>query len=131
MANQQGRYQEMERYMTYVFLGDCAAFLLYLLFAGLGVIWLKVVLAILTILVSGLCIGYLYLTGELLKPRSRWMSVGFAAVVLCVLVSLICNYPSPKPVQKASPINPGAGASSSSSDASGPAAYSFGDHYTI
>lgn len=99
MANKQSRYQEMERFMTYVLIGVGVLFLLYLLCAGFGVVWLKVVLAILAILVSGLCIGYLYLTGELLRVRSRWMSVGFAAVILCLVVSLLLNYPSPNPLK--------------------------------
>lgn len=90
------RYKEMERYMTYVLLGEAAAFVLYLLFAGLGIGWLKVTLAIIAILVAGLCLAYLYMTGELLRKRSLWMSVGFASVTLCLLVSLVLNYPAPR-----------------------------------
>lgn len=89
------RYKEMERYMTYVLLGEAAAFVLYLLFAGLGIGWLKVTLAIIAILVAGLCLAYLYMTGELLRKRSLWMSVGFASVTLCLLVSLLLSYPGP------------------------------------
>ena len=94
------RYQELERYMTYILAGDAGLFVLYLLCAGFGVVWLKVILAVIGIVGSLLGIGYLYMTGELLKPRSLWMGTGFAAVVLCLLVSLILNYPSPNPYKK-------------------------------
>lgn len=98
MANKKNRYKEMERIITMVLIGDGAAFALYLLFSGLGVGWLKAILTIAMILVSIAGLVFLYLNGELLKQRSLWMSAGFAAVLLCLLVSLICNYPSPNRV---------------------------------
>ena len=48
------RYKEMEKYMTYGLLGDVALFVLYLIFAGLGIIWLKVILILLILVLSGL-----------------------------------------------------------------------------
>lgn len=89
------RYREMEQLMTKVLIGDAAVFVLYLLFAGLGVTALKVITAIIAIFVSGLCLAFLYMNGEIKKRRSRWMVVGFGAVLLCLLVSLVLNYPSP------------------------------------
>lgn len=103
MARRRNRYQELERYMTYALVADAALFLLYLIFAGLGVIWLKVILAIFVILLSGLCLAYLYVSKELLRQRSFWMSVGAAAVLVCVLFSLILNFPSPNPYKKTDP----------------------------
>lgn len=100
MASKHNRYREMEHYMTLALLGAAGLFLLYLICAAFGVVWLKFVLAILAILLSGLCIVYLYLTKELLRHRSRWMSLGFASVILCILVSLAVNYPSPSPFAK-------------------------------
>lgn len=114
MARRRSRYKEMERYMTCLLIGDGVLFFVFLLAAGLGVIWLKVITAILAILVSGLCLAFLYLSQELLRRRSLWMTVGFAAVLLCLLVSLIANYPSPKKAVD----SPDGG--SSSGDASGP-----------
>ena len=38
---------------------------------------------------------FLFMTGELKKRRSLWMVVGFVGILVCLLVSLICNYPSP------------------------------------
>ena len=81
--------------MTRILIADVVVFALFALFAGLGVVAMKVICAIVTIIVSALCLAFLYMTGELQKRRSLWMAVGFAGVLLCLLVSLICNYPSP------------------------------------
>lgn len=96
MAAKRNRYKEMERLVTYVLVGDGGVFLLYLLAAGLGITWLKVITAIVAIAVSALCLVFLYLNGEIFRHRSRWMVVGFGAVALCLVVSLLLNYPSPK-----------------------------------
>ena len=82
--------------MTYAIIADAALFVLYLLFAGLGITWLKAVFAVLVLLMSGLILGYLYLTQELLARRSLWMSAAAAAVAVCLLASLVLNFPSPK-----------------------------------
>lgn len=95
MARKQNRYREMERILTIALIADAAVFLLYLLVAGFGVVWLKVITAIVAIVGSGLCLVLLHFSGELLRQRSLWMSVGFAAVVICLLFSLLLNYPSP------------------------------------
>ena len=89
------RYRELENLLTRVLLADVAVFLLYLLFAGLGVGFLKWTLAIVAIAGSGAFAGLLYLNGEWRKRRSQWMFMGFAAIALCTLVSLICNFPAP------------------------------------
>ena len=107
MERKRNRYKEMERYMTYALLADAGVFVLYLLFAGFGIGWMKAFLAIVAIIGSGLCIAYLYLRGELLRLRSRWMAVGFAAILLVVLVSLLLNYPSPDPLKQLIPESTG------------------------
>lgn len=89
------RYLAFERKMTQVLLIDAAVFVLYLLFAGLGVTFLKVLTAIVVILGSAACLGFLFLNGELRKKRSLWMSAAAAALLVCTIVSLICNYPAP------------------------------------
>ncbi len=96
MARKPNRYQIMEHYMTYALLADTVLFVLYLVFAGLGITWLKVTLSIIAILLSLLILTYLYLTKELLRRRSLWMSVAAAAITVCILFSLILNFPSPK-----------------------------------
>ena len=89
------RYKTIEKYLTYTLLADTAIFALYLIFAGKGLIALKVITAILAIGTSGLSLGYLYLIGETTKRRSRWIVMGFICIILCLLVSLILNYPAP------------------------------------
>ena len=101
MPERKNRYAQMERFMTRVLLGDLAVFVLYLISAGFGIIWLKVITAIIAILVSGLSLAYLFLTQELLKKRSLWMSVSSGAILICLLVSLILNFPSPNPYKDA------------------------------
>ena len=90
------RYRELEKKVTLMIAADVAVFVLYLLVAGAGVIALKVITAIVAIIASLLALGFLFMSGELLKKRSLWMSVAFASVLLCTIVSLICNFPGPK-----------------------------------
>jgi hypothetical protein len=75
---------------------DAAVFVLYLLVAGAGVVALKVITSIVAIIGSLLGLGFLFMAGELLKKRSLWMTVAFASVLLCTIVSLVCNFPGPK-----------------------------------
>ena len=95
MAQKNKRYQEMERYMTYALIADAVLFVLYLICAGAGIVWLKVILAILSILLSALCLGFLYLSREIFRRRSLWMSVSAGAILLCTLASLLLNFPCP------------------------------------
>lgn len=95
MAEKKNRYKQMVWYMTYALVAAAGIFLLYLLFAGFGIIWLKAITAILAILISGCCLAFLYLTRELLKRRSLWMTAAAGAILLCTLMSLILNFPSP------------------------------------
>jgi hypothetical protein len=87
----------MESLMTKVIVGDALVFVLYLLFAGLGLTVVKVATAIIAILGSLLGLGWLVITGEFSRRRSLWMVTGFIAIVLCVLVSLLLGYPGPAP----------------------------------
>ncbi len=89
------RYREMESLMTKIIIGDALVFALYLLCAGNGWTVFKVVTAIITIFGSCLCLGWLYLTGEFPRRRSLWMITAFASIALCVVVSLLLNFPCP------------------------------------
>ncbi len=91
------RYKEIDQLLTRVLIADTAVFALYLIFAGIGLTFFKVVTVIIALGVSGLSLAYLYKVGEFKKARSRWMVMGFGAIILCTLVSLILNYPSPAP----------------------------------
>lgn len=99
--NDSQRFKENERILTYGLIADAVIFLLYLLMAGLGIAWLKWVLAIAAFLLSTAGLASLYLTGEIRRQRSLYLTVGFAAVVVCILFSLILNYPCPSEVAKA------------------------------
>jgi FtsH-binding integral membrane protein len=93
MAQRRNRYREMERVMTYALLAGLALFILYLVFAGTGVKALKFITGIITILDGGLILGFLYLTQELKKRRSRWIAAGGLSLVVCTLVSLLLGFP--------------------------------------
>jgi len=95
MAARRNRYKEMKRYMSCALITDTVLFALFLLFAGLGIIWMKVILSILVIFLSCACLIFLSLTQELLRSRSLWMSTTAAAILICLLISLFLNYPSP------------------------------------
>ena len=116
--------------MTIVLIGDGVLFLAFLFFSGFGVTWGKWLTALACIAVSGASLAYLYLTNEWLKRRSFWMTVASAAVVLCTLVSLICNYPSPNKLkqneQPKDPASQGDAAQQSGGDSA-----SFSDYFVI
>lgn len=89
------RYREMESFMTKILVGDTIVFILFLLFCAKGFTVAKVITAIISIIVSLLSMAWLFITGELARRRSLWMSTGFGAIFLCLLVSLILKYPCP------------------------------------
>lgn len=87
------RYREMEKRMTRFLLIDLVLFFLYLVFAANDINWLKVILSLIIVFISVSSLILLYLTGELKKPRSLWMTTAAGAILLCLLFSLILNYP--------------------------------------
>ena len=99
MADQQNRYKQMEFIMTCALGADLLLFIIFLITSGCAVIWLKAVTAVLIFLLSLASLGYLYLTKELMKRRSIWMSLAAAAIIICTLLSLILGFPSPNPLK--------------------------------
>ena len=89
------RYKKMEVIVTAALCLDAAIFLAYMIFAGIGMLAMKVVTAVLCFLISGAILYYLFKTRELLRRRSLWMTIAAACVILCLLVSLILKFPSP------------------------------------
>ena len=73
------RYREMESLMTRVIIGDALVFALYLLCAGLGWTVLKVTSAIIAILGSLLCLGWLVSTDGNGLHRDRSVRAGVPA----------------------------------------------------
>lgn len=92
------RYKQFEQYMTGALLAGLVFFIIYMIAAGTGTIWLQVISAIFVFGLSGLCLYVLFQSKELLKPRSLWMSVGAFALAFCLLFSLILQFPSPNPL---------------------------------
>ena len=95
MARRKSRFKKMEFYITIALCADTAIFLAYLIFAGMGLIALKIIAAILCIAISGAALYQLFVSHELLRRRSLWMSLAAACIILCVLVSLLLKFPSP------------------------------------
>lgn len=89
------RYRALEKLMTEILLGDAVVFILFLIFSSKGLNVLRVITATLSILASILSVGWLFITGELLRRRSFWMVTGFASIFLCLIISLILKYPCP------------------------------------
>ena len=93
MAKKRNRYQEMEQLLTAVLVMTAVVFLIYLIAAGTGTVWLKILSAVL-IFLSGIgSLSLLYLSKELLRQRSLWLTSGFVCLILCTLVSLILAFP--------------------------------------
>ena len=88
---QQNRYQQLEFYMTCALITGLVLFVLYLCCAG--ILWLKIILSLIILLVCALCLMLLYKNGELQKPRSLWMGTGFSAIAICLIFSLLLNFP--------------------------------------
>ena len=88
----------MERSITAALLLDLFIFIIYMISAGNEIIWLKVLTILGILALSGGCLYLLYISRELLKQRSLWMTAGAAAILICLLFSLILNFPSPKPI---------------------------------
>lgn len=94
MTKDAKRFKQMETIMTAVLITATVLFIIYLIAAGNGIIWLKAVMAIITILVCGLCLAYLYMTKLLLRPKTMWMTLAAGAIIICLLFSLILNFPA-------------------------------------
>lgn len=96
MDGKKNRYKELEAYLTYALIIDSVLFVLYLIVAGCGIIWLKVITAFLSLALSALIFYYLYINDEWHRQRSLWLTVGSVSVFICTLMSLVLNYPCPK-----------------------------------
>lgn len=88
-------FRTLERLLTRVILGTLVVFLLMLAAAANGIGWLKYVLALPVMAVSGLGCALLVLKQEHKKRRSWWMLAAFGSLFLCTLISLILGYPAP------------------------------------
>lgn len=95
MAQKVSRYKTLERYMTVALCLDTVLFIGYMIAAGNGVMWLKIIFSLFCFVLSGAMLWLLYKTKELLRQRSLWITTGAAAIAVCLFFSLILNFPSP------------------------------------
>ena len=95
MNRKKARYKRLETTVTVALCLDALIFLAYMIFAGIGLIGLKITAAIFCFLISGLILYYLFITRELLRRRSLWMSLAAVCVIICVLASLLLKFPAP------------------------------------
>lgn len=96
MGTKQTRYKKLETRLTVVLCLDAVIFLAYLIFAGIGLLGLKIITAILSVIISLFVLYFLFITRELLRKRSLWMTYAAACILLCLLVSLILKFPAPR-----------------------------------
>ena len=94
-SRRRNKFRELERGLTLVIFADLVLFVLTLASGGAGIGWLKIIVGILTLLISGLGCAFLVLINEHKRRRSWWMLSAFGSILLCALVSLITNYPGP------------------------------------
>ena len=94
--DKRARYKKMERLITVALCVNAVIFFAYLIFAGIGMTGLKIATTVFSFLISGLILYYLFMTRELLRRRSFWMTVAAACMILCLIVSLVFKFPSPK-----------------------------------
>ena len=93
--SKKSRYKAMETVVTAALCLDAVIFMAYLIFAGAGMVALKITAVVLCFLISGAVLYFLYITHELLRKRSIWMTLAAACIILCILVSLILKFPAP------------------------------------
>ena len=89
----QSRYRQFEKMMGSILIFGAVLFVVYLMAAGAGVLWLKILTAAVCMLGSIGALALLYLSRELLRQRSLWLSCGFFSLFICILVSLILAFP--------------------------------------
>ena len=91
MTSRRNHYQDLEKLLKTALLANAAVFVLYLIFAG--IVWLKVIFALFAILIPLAGLALLFLSRELLRQRSLWLTTGFFSLLICTVVSLILAFP--------------------------------------
>ncbi len=86
-------FQDLEHMLTVFVLVDLALFIGYLIFAATSVLIGKILCAVLALVVAAYGLWVLLNTKELLKQRSLWITCSFGAIIICTVVSLICQFP--------------------------------------
>ena len=97
MAERRKKYNQLQQVLSLALLGAFLLFIFYLIAAGNEIVWLKAVLSVLIFLICAACLGLLYITREILRPRSIWMSLSAVSIAVCLLLSLLLHFPCPNP----------------------------------
>ena len=95
MDRRRARFKKMEFYMTIALCVNVVIFIAYLIFAGMGINALKIVSAIACVGIAGVVLYQLFMSHELLRRRSIWMTLAAACFIICILFSLILKFPCP------------------------------------
>lgn len=95
MAKVRSRYKKMETVITAVLSLDALLFIAYLIFAGIGMVGMKAVTAVVCVAISAAVLYFLFITRELLRKRSIWMTLAAVCIIICLLVSLLARFPAP------------------------------------
>jgi hypothetical protein len=98
--NDRNRYRLLELTACAVIIVAIIFFIVFLIASGSNIVWLKILSLTVCILICGLSLAYLYLSRELMRPRSLWMSLSFISTLVCILFSLMLNFPSPNPLEQ-------------------------------
>ena len=96
--NDRNRYRLLELTACAVIAVASVFFIIFLIASGSNTVWLKILALTVCVLICGLSLTYLYLSRELLRPRSLWMSLSLISILVCILFSLMLNFPSPNPL---------------------------------
>lgn len=94
MTKDTKRFRQTEKFLTYTLIAAFIIFIIYLISAGSGVLWLKTLSSIFIILICGLCLAFLKLANLLTRPKTLWMTTAAIAMIFSLLFSLILNFPS-------------------------------------
>ena len=95
MAEKRSRYRAFERFLTIILFIALTMFALYLLSAAFGWPVMKITAAVMSLLLTPYGLWNLYVSKELLKARSLWLTCAFGSIFVLTIVSLLCNFPRP------------------------------------
>lgn len=97
MAVRKNTYKDLQQILSLALIGAFVLFIFYLIASGNEIIWLKAVLSVLIFLICLASLAFLFITQELLRPRSMWMTLAAGGITICLLFSLIFHFPCPNP----------------------------------
>jgi len=95
MERQNTRYKDLEQFLTILVVAMLALFVFYLMMAAGGKTVLQIIAAVMIASIAAFGLWLLVKSRELLRQRSIWMTLGAACIILCILVSLVLNFPAP------------------------------------